>query len=381
VFPPVPYLEWIEGRPGAARYDLGSSALAERASPADEVVPPALAESASAPSDATPREQVAAEYGVDEENVLVTAGATAANLLVATAAIDLASEEDDRPFDAPYRPPETVPQVLVEKPGYQPLVATPGSMPARVDRFRRSPDENHRLDPERVAAATEETLALASVTNRHNPSGRLTDRGTLAETARVVADRGGRLLVDEVYAPYVREAAASGADEPTAFGGVTAVGIPNVVVTSSLTKFHGLGGLRLGWLVGPPALVDRARSAARHLSAVAEPSRVLGARALADDALVARRRERLAENADRLATFVAERPALAGTVHDDATFALLTHERGDGDAVFEAAWDEGVLVVPGRFFDRPDAFRLSAGGPPDEVRDGLDVLGDVLDGL
>jgi aspartate/methionine/tyrosine aminotransferase len=379
VFPPVPYLEWIEGRPAAARYDLGSSALGDAGAPSsDGVVPSALAGSPPAPDGATPREQVAAEYGVDPERVLVTAGATHANLLVAAAVVGLATG-DDRAFDAPYEPPETVPQVLVEKPGYQPLVATPGAMPARVDRFLRPADAEHRLDPGRVAAAAEGDPALVTVTNRHNPSGRLADRETLAETARVAADRGAHLLVDEVYAPYA-DADAAG-DEASAFGGVTAAGLPNVVVTSSLTKFHGLGGLRIGWLVGPRPLVDRARSAARHLHAVAAPSRALAARALADGDLAARRRERLAGNAARLAAFVADRPALSGSVHEDATFALLAHERADGDAVAEAASEAGVLVVPGRFFGRADAFRLSAGGPTGEVREGLAVLGDVLDGL
>ena len=50
-----------------------------------------------------------------------------------------------------------------------------------------------------------------------------------------------------------REAGRRG-DGP--FGGVTAADLPNAVVTNSLTKFFGLGGLRYGWVVGDPSFVD-----------------------------------------------------------------------------------------------------------------------------
>jgi hypothetical protein len=40
--------------------------------------------------------------------------------------------------------------VLVEKPGYQPLTATPASLGANVDRFLRPADDDYRLLPERI---------------------------------------------------------------------------------------------------------------------------------------------------------------------------------------------------------------------------------------
>lgn len=66
--------------------------------------------------------------------------------------------------------------MLVEKPGYEPLLTTPEAFGARVDRFRRPPDTGYDLEPDRVAAALADELALVTVTNRHNPSGQLVDR-------------------------------------------------------------------------------------------------------------------------------------------------------------------------------------------------------------
>lgn len=61
--------------------------------------------------------------------------------------------------------------------------------------------------------------------------------------------------------------------------------------------------------------------------------------------------------------------------------AFVSHRSALGDEVTEAALDAGVLVVPGRFFDRPEGVRLTLGRPADEMRAALDAFGDVLDSL
>jgi aspartate/methionine/tyrosine aminotransferase len=391
MFPAMPYLQWIDGRPAAATYDLGSSDLRPEA-PADGVVPRPLVGYEDPPAAPPLSARLADEYGVAPDEVLVTAGATHANFLAEVTALGLTDREADDTGQPAAATDDLEPQVLVEKPGYQPLTATPASLGANVDRFLRPADDDYRLLPERISNAISEAFALATVTNRHNPTGRLTTRDTLAAVARLAADAGGFLLVDEVYAPYV----GAGGDQPnsstspadksparrTALGGVTAAGLPNTVVTGSLTKFHGLGGLRIGWLVGPERFVERARTVATHVPAVAAPSRTLARRALHhEERLAERQRALLAENHDRLAAFVADREDLSGTVHAGSSFALLAHESADGDTVAERAWDEGLLVVPGRFFDRSESFRLSLGRDAEEVAGGLRVLGDVLDAL
>lgn len=366
MFSSIPYLEWIERRPETATYDLGSSALGREDSP-DGVVPARLADLPDPRAGTTLRSQLAAVYGVDEGEVLVTAGGTHANFLATVTALALTEPTDDTAEQ----------QVLVEKPGYQPLVATPKTLGARPERFLRPPEDDYLLDPNRVANATADDLSLVTVTNRHNPSGRLTDRRSLAAVARIAADAGGYLLVDEVYAPYV-----DAATNERAFGGVTAATLPNTVVTGSTTHFHGLGGLRIGWLVGPESFVRRAKTAATCLPVVAEPSRTLARRALHnEETLAADSRTLLRTNHELLADFVEGRDDLSGAVHDGCTFAFLTHETADGDEVAEGAWREGVLVVPGRFFDRSEAFRLSLGGVTKEMEAGLTAFGEILDSL
>ncbi|MFB6126177.1 MAG: pyridoxal phosphate-dependent aminotransferase [Halolamina sp.] len=386
MFEPMPYLEWIEGRPEAATYDLGSSAVRGRESPAvDAVVPSPLADrDHPGPEAPSLRESLAAEYGVAPERVLVTGGATQANMLAAAAVLGLESEDGHPEGDPDLGSEEPTPRVLVEKPGYDPLVYTPSALGATVDRFRRPPEDDYALQPDRVAAAALAETVLATVTNRHNPSGRLADRDRLAAVADAATEAGCRLLVDEVYAPYVDgDGPPAGGDEGTAFGGPTAAGLPNTVVTGSLTKFHGLEELRVGWLVGPERVVERARAAATHTGTLAGPSRALARRFFSHrDELVADSRRHLRTGAERLRSFVAGRDDLTATHADPGcSFAFVEHDGHDGDAVAEAAWDAGVLVIPGRFFGLSEGVRLSAGGDPEEVAVGLDRFGQVLDGL
>ncbi len=356
----MPYLEWIHGRPEAAEQDLGSSDL--RAYRTDGSIAPPPLQDLSDPADPPSLSAaIADEYGVDESNVLVTAGATHANFLAAATALSLADGNE----------------VVVEDPGYGPLIHTPAGVGAEIARFERPAQSGYPLLPAEITGATSSETALVTVTNRHNPTGRLTPREELAAVAGAVEDAGTRLLVDEVYGPYIAEDDTDGA-----FGGVTAAGLPNTVVTGSFTKFHGLGGLKIGWLIADQPFVGRAREVSMHVPAVAEPSRALARRFFAHrDDLVADSRSHLRRNHGLLASFVDERDDLDGEVAAGCTFGFVEHERADGDELAAAAWDAGVLVVPGRFFDMSSGIRLSAGRSTAEVDAGLERLGEVLDGL
>ena len=370
MFPPIEYLEWITGRPERASYDLGTSDLRAARPPIDR--PPTDREDPIGDLQAL----LAAEYGVEPDQVLVTAGGTHANFIAFATAIETRGGDGS----ADDEPPQ--PHVLVEKPTYEPLQATPAGLGGNIDRFVRPVEEGYPLQADRVSAAATSDTSLVVVTNRHNPSGTSANRSTLAEVARVTGDSRATLLVDEVYAPFDPERDAEGA-----FGGPTAAGLPNTVITSSVTKFFGLGSLRIGWLVGPADFIARARSVAWHVPAVSPANAALVADVL-DDAAEWREQSSdvIATNHDLLDSFVSERPDLDGFVAPGCPYALLSHvgaegERTDGDHVVETADEQGLLVVPGRFFDAPNRFRVSLGGAADEMHEALAILGSSLDSL
>ncbi len=392
MFPPLSYLEWIKGRPSEATHDLGSSDL-RPAGPATAGIPDRLESLSHPDSGPSLRDSIAAEYNVPADQVLVTAGATQANLLTAATAVDLASPVDPTPTSTQGNrsesAPDSAPQVLVETPGYEPLVRTPQGLGARLDRFTRPLPEAPLL-PRRAREAADDDLALITVSNRHNPTGRLSDRSALADIAEIGLEHNGYLLVDEVYAPYVTEAVVGssshsgtdGSGMPRGFGGPTGAGLPRTVVTGSLTKFHGLGDLRVGWIIAPETFIGRTREIASHFPAIAGPSRALARRFFANrDILVGEARAHLRTNAELLVNFLGERSDLTGSLHDGSPFGLVTHESLDGSELAALAWAEGILLVPGRFFDVPESVRVSLGRDPTTVSAALDAFETVLDDI
>ena len=358
---PIEYLQWHVAHATDRRFDLATSdqhAIAGEPADDDDVVPSILSGVSAPPGDVSIESQLAELYGVDRDQVLLTAGASHANFLAFAAA----RSDGDR--------------VVVESPGYEPLVATPEWLGMDAARFDRLPGDDYALDPDALDAALDRETALAVVTNRHNPSGRQVNRAALAAAAERAQAYGARLHVDEVFAPFGVEAV----DGP--FGGPSAAGLAGTVVTGSLTKLFGLGDLRVGWLIADEPFVARARAALHHVPTISGLTVDLGKRALHHhEELAEQARDRVRANHDLLSGFVSGRDDLTGPVFDGATLGFLSHDAADGDTVTETGLEEDLVVVPGRFFDDPHRVRVSLSKTPAVSARALQSFQRALDSL
>lgn len=103
-------------------------------------------------------------------------------------------------------------------------------------------------------AWTGRTAALL-VASPSNPTGSLLDIATLRDYQGIAQARGGCLIVDEIYHGLVYDARAP-----------TALSISDeIVVINSFSKYFGMTGWRLGWMVAPPALVPELDKLAQNL--------------------------------------------------------------------------------------------------------------------
>jgi hypothetical protein len=267
-------------------------------------------------------------------------------------------------------------EVLVEEPAYEPLVRIAEGVGARVVRFGREPGERFALDPERIAQAMTPRTRLVVVTNLHNPSGVRTGEDVLRACARAAETGGAFLLVNEVYAAFDDFVGADGVFRASA----RKLG-PNVLAASSLTKCYGLGPQRIGWLLGPPDLMDRARDAAtatHGMLPLPYAHRALGAfERLA--ALAARTRGTLSAKRERVGAWV-EASGLSWSQPREGLFGFVTvPDRGDLTPTIEAAAREReVLVAPGAFFGLPGGFRIAWSAAPEVLEEGLARLAGAL---
>jgi aspartate/methionine/tyrosine aminotransferase len=295
------------------------------------------------------REAIAAKEGVDPACVVAADGTSMANMLAMAALVEPADE------------------VLVEQPTYEPMLAVLGFLGARIVRFPRHAP-GFALDPDEVARAVTPATKLLVLTNLHNPSGAYADEAVL----RRIGALGPRVLVDEVY----RDAAF--AEPPRSCVHLS----DRFVATNSLTKVYGLSGIRCGWILAEPALAERIWRL-NELFGVAQvhAGERLGCFALAHlGEIAAGTAERLARNRALANAFFEARSdlACAPMVHGITAFPrLLSGDPETIDARLRERWDSSI--VPGRWFEAPQHFRVGVGGAIDVVEEGLSRLGAALD--
>ncbi len=117
------------------------------------------------------------------------------------------------------------------------------------------PAERYQLTACQVARHWNEQTAGVLVASPANPSGTLLERTELAALAATVRDRAGQLVVDEIYhgLTYGVEAASVLEVDDDAF------------VLNSFSKYFGMTGWRLGWLVAPPTAMPLLERLAQNL--------------------------------------------------------------------------------------------------------------------
>jgi aspartate/methionine/tyrosine aminotransferase len=352
----APYMEWSKKRP-AVQWDLAGSNL--HGCTIDDLPGCLEAVRLNGPNtDGYPplKDAIAARYGVTADRVASASGAGGANFLALAALVEPGDE------------------VLVERPVYDPILGALRFLGAHVRRFDRTFEDGWIVDADRVARSITSGTRLVVLTSPHNPTGVLVAPDVLAAVGAAAARVGARVLVDEVYLDGVyRDRPASAATHGDVF-----------VATSSLTKAYGLSGLRAGWVLAAPDVVeriDRTRDAMDGGGPM--PSDTLAHFAFGMiDSLEARARSILEPNLAAVTAFVQIRDEL-DWVRPDGGNVAFPRVRGMADTqalALRLEKEHGTAIVPGRFFDAPSHFRIAFGVPAPVLAGGLERLASGLDG-
>ena len=170
---------------------------------------------------------------------------------------------------------------------------------------------------------------LVIVVNPNNPDGRLVPRTTLLDIADALRPRGGVLVVDESFGDVAPAGASLAGD----------VDRGNIVVLRSFGKFFGLAGLRLGFALASPSLVNRLD---RSLGpwAVAGPAILIGEKALADEPWRQQTLASLAKAAERLDFLLAD----AGLEIVGGTSLFRLTRSSDVHELFNHLGRAGILI-------------------------------------
>ncbi len=186
-------------------------------------------------------------------------------------------------------------------------------------------------------------LLLASPAN---PTGSVIPKSTLAELSAIVAQRGGKLVVDEIYHGLTY-----------GFEADTALALDNdVFVINSFSKYFGMTGWRLGWLVAPERHVREIEKLAQNLyiapSTLAQHAALAAFQPATIAILESRRREFQARRdlmltgLERLGFRVAAQPRGAFYIYADSS------QLGPDSRILAERFlaDAGVAATPGLDF-------------------------------
>jgi aspartate/methionine/tyrosine aminotransferase len=267
--------------------------------------------------------------------------------------------------------------VLIERPGYDPLIGACLLMGARVHRFERRFEDRYQINVDDLQRHVTPRTRLIVVTTPHNPSGVRLDRASLAGLGQLADRAGAHVLVDEVYL----DASAAVRGEHGPASSAAQLDGP-FVVTNSLTKSYGLAGLRLGWAIAPISIAERLRRTRDVVdNAGNAPSDRLAALAVSRrSALAERARSLLGANIEQAKTFLTAQPRLEVAEPPGASVIFpRLRDSTDSESLVQALLDRhGVAVAPGRFFDAPAHFRISLAGRPEILARGLEGIGRAL---
>ncbi|MCL7456808.1 Rv2231c family pyridoxal phosphate-dependent protein CobC [Micromonospora sp. MSM11] len=260
----------------------------------------ALGDLAAYPDPGPARAAVAARHGRPPAEVLLTAGAAEGFVLLARALTGVR-----RPVVV--HPQFTEPEAALRAAGH------------RVERVLLDADDDFRLDPARVPADAD----LVMIGNPTNPTSVLHPAADLAALARP----GRVLVVDEAFADTTVTPGVAGEPESLA----ARRDLPGLLVVRSLTKTWGLAGLRIGYLLGEAALLERL-AAAQPLWAVSTPA-LAAASACATPVAVEAERAiavRLAADRDHLVARLSTLPGVRVAGRPASAFVLV-HVPGAAD--------------------------------------------------
>jgi histidinol-phosphate aminotransferase len=200
-----------------------------------------------------------------------------------------------------------------------------------------------------MAAAIDERTRLVFVANPNNPTGTW-NRRTELEALVAALPPGCLLLLDEAYFEY--------AEHPDYPNGIELVrrGAP-LLVTRTFSKVYGLGGLRAGYAVAAPEVLD-AVLVIREAFGTNSVAQAAAAAALQDVEHVRRSQELNRKEKPRLAAALRAR---GFTVLESLTNFVTFDTRRVGREVFQGLLAHGVIVRPLDPYRMPSFLRVSVG--------------------
>lgn len=307
------------------------------------------------------RAAIASLYaGATVDHVEVTSGGAEANFIVCWSLLG----PDD--------------EVVVMVPNYMQVWGLAGAFASRVLAWPLVASRAGRweVDLDRLGQLVTPRTRLIALCNPNNPTGARLTAAELDGIAAIAERHNAWILADEIY----RGAEVDGCETATMWGRYE-----RTVVTSGLSKAYGLPGLRIGWVVAPPPLIDTLWS--YHDYTTIAPTALSDF--LATLALEPARRRRILDrtrailraNLPEVARWLDTRRDRFSYVPPEAGAIVYVRYHApvnSTELTTRLRVEQSVLIVPGDHFGMDGYLRIGYGSELHSVQEGLARLDSLL---
>ena len=305
------------------------------------------------------REAISRWYGqrfdlnIAPERIVVTAGASAALQLACLALFECGD------------------RVLMPDPSYPCNRHFVAAADAEAVLLPCGAEQRFQPSANQVARAWNDRTAGVLLASPSNPTGTSIPPDELRAISSWVQERGGVTVIDEIYL---------GLSYDDRYGESALSLGDHIVSINSFSKYFGMTGWRLGWLVLPPELVGPVEKLAQNLficpSALAQHA-ALACFEAASLTEYERRRAELRERRDYIVPALRELGLSVPVVPDGAFYVWIDVSsigKNSWDYAFELMQRAQIALTPGRDFGHDDPgrwLRLSFAGPMSDLREAV----------
>jgi aspartate/methionine/tyrosine aminotransferase len=299
------------------------------------------------------RQRIAALYpGATADDVLVTTGAAQANFTSVLTTLDPGDE------------------IVVMLPNYMQIYGVAKNLGLDVKTFSLTHELGWGFNIDEFRRTVSDKTKLIAVCNPNNPTGHVLSPEEREAVVDAASKVGAWILSDEVYA-----GAEHNTDEVTpSFWGQ----YDRVLAIGSMSKAYALPGLRIGWVVSNPYMMDEVWARQDYVTIMATVlGNKLAAYALSTDVrarILARTRDYARRGYANLERWCQEHSDTLSVIPPQAAaigFVHYNREINSSDLVNQLIHEQQTYVVPGDHFGMDHYLRISFGLSDDYVNEGL----------
>ncbi len=265
-------------------------------------------------------------------------------------------------------------EVIILKPIYHTLGKLAESICGNVKEWVLEPSENFQPNLNNLKKLVSSKTKMIIVNFPHNPSGVSLSTSELDDLINVASQVGAFLVWDAAFQEIV-------------FDGVHLknpyLSYNKTVYIGTVSKCYGLAGLRLGWCISDPKIIERCDRIKDYTSLYVSPlNEFIGIHAIENiDKLLSIIVPHINKNYQTLSLWLTEHnDKINGALPRGGVSAFLKILGCDDtqDFCIKLAREKKTLLVPGKCFGHPEFVRLGFGALPQNFQEGLNNLSHLL---